>query len=124
MQTRGIRGAITTTSDNPLEILSVTKELLQAILKGNPKLKPEDIASAVFTVTEDIVSVFPAKAAREIGWEQVPLICMREIPVPGSLPLCIRTLIHWNTNLSQDEINHIYLRKARSLRPDLKESLS
>ena len=121
MHTRGIRGAITTSSDYPAEILSATKELLQEILNNNPSLLPEDIASAIFTVTEDIVSSFPAKAAREIGWNLVPLMCMREIPVPGSLPFCIRVLIHWNTDLAQNEINHVYLGEAQKLRPDLKE---
>lgn len=124
MHMRGIRGATTIKRDNPVEILSATKELLMAILEGNPTLKPEDMASAIFTVTEDIVSGFPAKAAREIGWTLVPLICMREIPVPDSLPLCIRVLIHWNTDLSQSGINHIYLGEARKLRPDLKEKNS
>ncbi len=122
MYTRGIRGATTVNNDHPPEILSATKELLQAILRNNPTLVAEDMASAIFTVTEDIVSVFPAKAAREIGWNQVPLMCMREIPVPGSLPLCIRVLVHWNTDLSQADIQHIYLKGASVLRPDLKEN--
>ena len=124
MTTRGIRGAITIERDDPLEVISATKELLIAILESNPKLKTEFIASAVFTVTEDIQSVFPAKAAREIGWDQVPLMCMQEIPVPNSLPLCIRVLIHWNTDLTQSEINHVYCKEAEKLRPDLKEKHS
>ena len=124
MTTRGIRGAITIERDDPLEVISTTKELLIAILESNPKLKPEDIASAIFTVTEDIYSVFPAKAAREIGWDKVPLMCMQEIPVPKSLPHCIRVLIHWNTDLPQTEINHVYRKEAEKLRPDLKEKRS
>ncbi|MBW8012862.1 MAG: chorismate mutase [Chloroflexi bacterium] len=123
MQVQGVRGAITTTSDQPDDILSATKELLQAILKANPSLISNDIGSTLFTVTEDLTSVFPAKAAREFGWQDVPLMCSREIPVPGSLPRCIRVLLHWNTNLKQKEINHVYLREAISLRPDLQEEV-
>ena len=121
MYIRGIRGAITITSDTPEAVLSATLDLLEKIVKENPTLKPEDISSAIFTVTEDITSVFPAKAARELGWNLVPLMCMREIPVSGSLPLCIRVLLQWNTDLMQNEIKHIYLREARKLRPDLEE---
>ena len=78
-----------------------TRELLEKICESNPDLKTEDIASAIFTVTEDITSAFPALAARQMGWDQVPMICTREIPVPESLPLCIRVLIHWNTKRSR-----------------------
>jgi chorismate mutase len=90
-------------------------------LKANPFLKLDDVASALFTVTEDLTSTFPAIGAREIGWQDIPLMCMREIPVPGSLPRCIRVLVFWNTNLQQKEINHVYLREAISLRPNLQE---
>lgn len=121
---RGIRGAITISKDHPEEILSATKELLRAILDANPTLEIEDIGSVLFTVTPDLTSEFPAKAARLMGWNAVPLMCMQEIPVAGSLPKCIRVLINWNTNLRQREINHIFLKDAASLRPDLKEGLS
>ena len=122
MSMRGIRGATTIESDTSAKVLDATRELLEAILAGNTGLKPADIASAVFTVTEDICSAFPASAARELGWAGVPMLDSREIPVPGSLPLCIRVLLHWNTDKEQAEIRHIYLRGARALRPDLELS--
>jgi chorismate mutase len=77
------------------------------------------VGSALFTVTEDLASTFPAQAARRMGWSQVPMLCAREIPVPGSLPRVIRVLVHWNTGTPQAEINHVYLRDAVTLRPDL-----
>jgi len=122
MPVRGIRGAIVSTGNQPEAILSATRELLDAILVNNPTLKPEDIASAIFTVTDDLTSVYPAQAARQLGWNRVPLMCAQEIPVPGSLPRCIRVLIHWNTELSQSDVRHVYLGEAEKLRPDLSKS--
>ena len=119
MTIRGIRGATTVTSDNPDLILQATCELLETILYENDGIQLEDIASAFFTTTEDIASAYPALAARQMGWDQVPMMCAREIPVSGSLPLCIRVLIHWNTDKEQNEIHHVYLRDAVKLRPDL-----
>ncbi len=119
MPVRGVRGATTVTADEPVLILEATNELLESILDANPELKPEDIGSAFFTVTEDLASVFPAQAARQSGWEKVPMMCANEIPVKGSLPHCIRVLIQWNTDKSQNEIKHVYLRDAIKLRPDL-----
>lgn len=119
MTIRGIRGATTIESDTRENILSATRELLDEILASNPGLQMEDIASALFTVTDDIASAYPALAARQLGWTQVPMMCAREIPVAGSLPLCIRVLIHWNTDKAQSEIRHVYLRDAVKLRPDL-----
>ena len=119
MAIRGIRGAITVTRDEREEILEKTRELLTAMQVANPTLQPAEIASAFFSVTADIQSAFPAEAARQIGWHRVPLLCFQEIPVPGSLPLCIRILIHWNTGLAQGDIQHVYLGAARALRPDL-----
>lgn len=119
MTTRGIRGAITVAADQPELILAATQELLGALLRDNPGLQTEDIASILFTTTDDLVSVHPALAARQIGWQNVPMMCAREIPVPGSLPLCIRVLIQWNTERAQIAIHHIYLHEAVSLRPDL-----
>ena len=119
MTIRGIRGATTVTSDNPDLILQATCELLETILYENDGIQLDDIASAFFTTTEDIASAYPALAARQMGWDQVPMMCAREIPVPGSLPLCIRVLIHWNTDKEQNEIHHVYLRDAVKLRPDL-----
>ncbi len=119
MTIRGIRGATTVETDMKENVLSATRELLKAIFESNPDLKPEDIGSAIFTTTEDIVSAFPAAAARQIGWDFVPMLCAREISVPSSLAKCIRVLIHWNTNKAQDAIQHVYLRSAKKLRPDL-----
>ena len=119
MTTRGIRGATTIEVDIQENVLTATRELLNAMMASNPGLGPDDIASAVFTVTEEISSAYPALAARQMDWDLVPMICAREIPVTGSLPLCIRVLIHWNTDKTQKEINHVYLRGAVKLRPDL-----
>lgn len=119
MPTRGIRGATTVAADQPELILAATRELLEAILQANAGMTPADIASAFFTVTDDLRATFPAQAAREMGWSQVPMMCAREIPVPGSLPRVIRVMVHWNTERAQDEIVHVYLREAVKLRPDL-----
>jgi chorismate mutase len=81
-------------------------------------MRTEDLASILFTVSEDLDAVYPAQAARQIEWSGVPLICAREIPVPGGLPNCVRVLIHWNTDLPQSDIQHIYLEDAARLRPD------
>lgn len=122
MAMRGIRGATTVEQDSAEEILSATRDLLLAILSANPSLRPEDIASIFFTLTEDLRSVYPAAAAREMGWGEVPLICAQEIPVVGSLPKCIRVMIHWNTDLKQHDVHPVYLREAVQLRPDLAQS--
>lgn len=119
MPVRGIRGANTASADQPEAILAATRELLEAILAQNPGLVPEEIASAFFTVTDDLSAAYPAKAARQIGWVQTPLMCAREIPVPGGVPRCIRVLLHWNTSLPQSAIRHVYLGEATRLRPDL-----
>lgn len=121
MPVRGIRGA-TTCNPNVHSVLESTQELLLAILQANPTLKTEDIASAWFTVTDDLQVVHPAKAARQLGWTEVPLMCAIEINVPESVPHCVRVLIHWNTDLRQNEVKHIYLRDAVQLRPDLKHA--
>jgi chorismate mutase len=119
MPVRGIRGATTVHTDQPEPILAATQELLEAILARNPGLVPDAIASVLFTVTDDLSAAYPAKAARQIGWVQTPLMCAREIPVPGGVPHCIRVLIHWNTSLPQSAIRHVYLGEATQLRPDL-----
>ncbi len=118
MPTRGIRGATTVAADEPDLILQATRELLESILKDNEGMIPEDVGSAIFTVTEDLASTFPAQAARQMGWSMVPMMCAREIPVPGSLRKVIRVLVHWNTDVPQSEIKHVYLRDAVKLRPD------
>ena len=87
-------------------------------------IRSEDVASAIFTTTTDIVSVFPATAARQLGWLDVPLMCAPEMSVPGSLGRCIRILLHWNTDKPQQAIQHVYLHEARNLRPDKRIVLS
>jgi len=126
MAIRGIRGATTirpedADAQSSEAVLSSTRELMLAILEANHTLRPEDIASILLTVTEELRSVYPARAVREMGegWEEVPLMCAMEIPVTGSLPRCIRVLIHWNTELAQKEVHPIYLHDAVRLRPDL-----
>lgn len=119
MPVRGIRGATTTSQDDPEAILAAARELLEEIALANPTLKPVDLASALFTVTADLRAAYPARAAREMGWENVPLMCAQEIPVPGGVPHCIRVLLHWNTDLTQAKVRHVYLGEAASLRPDL-----
>lgn len=116
---RGIRGATAVEDDQPEAIFRATRELLEKILLANPSLRPTEIASAIFTVTPDLRSAYPARAAREIGWERVPMLCAQEIPVPDGLPFCIRVLIHWNTDLPSEAVQHVYLHQAASLRPDL-----
>ena len=118
MTIRGIRGAVTSPADTPEDILTATRELLQAILAANPELETEAIGSVFFTVTDDLAAIHPALAARQLGWTDVPLMCAREIPVPGSLPRTIRVLLHWNTELPQGAIRHVYLGAAAVLRPD------
>jgi chorismate mutase len=119
MPIRGIRGAITVAADEPDLVLQATRELLEEILAENAGMQPEDLASAIFTVTDDLTSTFPAQAARQMGWDMVPMLCAREIPVPSSLPRVIRVLVHWNSEIPQSEIKHVYLREAVKLRPDL-----
>lgn len=118
MALRGVRGATVVEDDTAEMILQATRELLLAIQKANPGLEPEDIASCIFTTTEDLSSEFPAKAARQIGCSEVPLMCAQEIPVSNSLKKCIRVLIHWNTDLTTKQIHHVYLGEAGKLRPE------
>jgi chorismate mutase len=119
MPVRGVRGATVASQDQSEAILSATQELLLALLEANPQMHSADIASALFTVSEDLSAAYPAQAARLMGWAGVPLMCAREIPVPGSLPRCIRVLLHWNTALPQSAVRHVYLGAAAKLRPDL-----
>ncbi|HTW83060.1 MAG TPA: chorismate mutase [Candidatus Sulfotelmatobacter sp.] len=115
---RGIRGATTVARDEPALILDATERLLRTIVDRN-RFVPEDVGSALFTVTPDLVSEFPAAAARRMGWTLVPLLNFTEIGVPGRLQRCIRVMVHVNTELRQDEIVHVYLEGAVVLRPDL-----
>lgn len=119
MSVRGVRGATSVSENQPEAILSATRELLLALLAANPTLAKEDLASVLFTVTADLTAVFPARAARELGWEDVPLLDALEIPVPGSLPRCVRILALWNTDLPASQVQHVYLGAAAHLRPDL-----
>jgi chorismate mutase len=117
MATRGIRGATTVRSNEAAEIVDRTLELLGILIQRNG-IRVEDVASAVFTVTDDLDREFPAIAVRGLpGWDEVPLLCGREIPVPGSLGHCIRILLHWNTDVPQFNVRHAFLRGARELRP-------
>jgi chorismate mutase len=115
MYCRGIRGATTVERNEREEILAATTELLELLVQQN-ELSAEDVASAIFTVTDDLDAAFPAQAAREMGWMNVPLLCTREIPVPGSLGKCIRILLHVNTTRSAAEMRHVYIRGAVNLR--------
>ncbi|HYR46957.1 MAG TPA: chorismate mutase [Thermoanaerobaculia bacterium] len=116
--TRGVRGATTVEANDDDAIAERTRELLKILMERNG-IRAEEIASAVFTMTEDLDAQFPAVAARALSdWKDVPLLCVREIPVPGSLGHCIRVLIHWNTDRPQAEIRHVFLRGARKLRPE------
>ena len=107
--------------DKLLQMSSKELNRLEVIqkLEENESMQPDDVASALFTVTDDLASTFPAQAARQIGWGLVPMLCAREIPVPNSLPRVIRVLVHWNTEVPQNKITHVYLRDAVKLRPDL-----
>ncbi len=116
---RGIRGATTVTEDNEQQVLQATDELLREMISKN-SIKPKHVAQVLITVTEDLISTFPAKALRNIeGWTYVPVMCMQEIPVEGSLKMCIRVMMTVNTEIDQDKIQHIYLEGAKVLRPDL-----
>ena len=118
MPVRGIRGAITVKVNNKEEIVKKTSLLLRKIVSEN-KLKIDDIASVIFSVTEDLNAEFPAVAARKLGWLYTPLLCTYEINVPGSLKKCVRVLLHVNSPLKQSQIKNIYLDNAKKLRPDL-----
>lgn len=117
---RGVRGATTVDTNDRNEILTGTRQLLALMIRQNG-IAQEDVASAIFSCTLDLNAEFPALAARQLGWIDVPLLCTHEIAVPGSLGRCIRVLIHWNTSKSRQEIQHIYLRNAVKLRPDLNQ---
>jgi chorismate mutase len=97
--------------------LKATRELLALMIRRN-ELKPEDVASAIFSTTEDLDAEFPALAARQLGWFDVALMCIHEIDVPGSLRRCIRILLNWNTEKTAEQIVHVYIKEAANLRPD------
>jgi chorismate mutase len=121
---RGLRGAITVNQNTEEAIITATEELLEKIIEEN-HIQPELVASVFISTTEDINAVFPAKALRKFeGWTYVPVMCMQEMPVPNSLKMCVRIMMHVNTTQSQEEINHVYLKGAKVLRPDLSNSLA
>jgi chorismate mutase len=115
---RGLRGATTVEADTVAQVTERSQELLRAIMAGN-ELREEDIVSVLFTATPDVTSMFPATAIREIGFGAVPLLCAAEIAVPGSMPLCIRVLLHVYTGRTREEMHHVYLHGAQGLRDDL-----
>jgi chorismate mutase len=117
MMVRGVRGAISISQDEVEEVLASTRRLLLTIVEQN-EINSEDLASVWLTTTPDIVSCFPAIAARQIGWVDVPLICAHEMNVQEAMPLVVRVMMHWNTTKSQKEIKHIYLGETVKLRPD------
>lgn len=122
MYCRGIRGATTVERNEREDILEATMELLHEMTQRN-ELHKDDVASAIFTVTADLDAEFPALGARRMGWTDVPLLCAREIPVAGSMPLCIRVLLHVNTTRANADMQHVYLRKAVDLRPTFAQGL-
>jgi chorismate mutase len=115
---RGIRGATTVDANTKEEILQATNELLSALIEAN-NIRSDDVASVFFSTTSDLNAEFPAVAARQMGWSHVALMCGHEMNVPGSLPMCLRITMHVNTAKPQDQIQFVYLRGARALRPDL-----
>ena len=115
---RGLRGATTASENTKESIIEATTELLNSWVKAN-SLKTEDLAASFFTTTTDLNSEFPAVAARQIGWGSVPLMNSHEMNVPGSLQKCIRVMILVNTSNGPEEMNHLYLRVAKVLRPDI-----
>ena len=118
MPCRGVRGATTVQKNDREEILKATRQLVALMVRRN-NIDKYDVASAIFSTTPDLDAEFPALAARQLGWLDVPLLCGHEIAVPGALTHCVRVLVHWNTDIPQREIQHIYIRDAVRLRPDL-----
>jgi chorismate mutase len=115
---RGVRGATTVSANSREEILAGTRQLLALMIRLNG-IEAVDVASALFSTTVDLDAEFPALAARQLGWLEVPLLCTHELNVPGSLRLCVRVLVHWNTTKTQHDVTHVYLKEAVKLRPDL-----
>jgi chorismate mutase len=118
MTLRGVRGATTVEANTHDDILTATRQMLALMIRLND-IQSQDVGSAIFTVTRDLNAEFPALAARQLGWLDVPLLCSYEIDVPGSLKKCVRVLVNWNTKKSQQEITHVYTKEAVRLRPDL-----
>lgn len=120
--TRGVRGAVTVTANAEPEIIEKTEGLLREMISVN-EISAEDVCSVIISATDDLDAVFPAKALRKLdGWTYVPVMCVQEIPVPGSLRNCVRVMLHWNTDKGQSEIKHVYQGGASVLRPDLQST--
>ncbi len=117
MGCHGIRGATTVARNDAQEILAATRILLERMVSDNA-ISPEMIASVFFTATGDLDAVYPARAARELGWLQTPLLCARDMDVSTGVPRCVRVLLHANINGAPDRLHHVYLGDAQSLRPD------
>jgi chorismate mutase len=115
---RALRGATTVDADTPEQVTGRVQELLTHLFDRNG-LAHDDVISIVFTATSDVVSIFPAAAARAMGLGDVPLLCARELDVVGSTPNCLRVLLHIATDLSRPELHHVYLHGAKGLRDDL-----
>lgn len=118
MMFRGVRGATTVEENTAEAITNATKELLRAMIEING-IEEEYVASVIFTTSPDLNAVYPAAAARQVGWQRTALLGAQEADVPDGLKHCIRILIHWNTSKRLDEIQHVYMRGAERLRPDL-----
>jgi len=114
---RGVRGAINATLNERAAILAVTQTMLHQMMIVND-IDLDDVASLILTTTMDLTAEYPAVAARQLGWSDVPILCGHEMAVPHGLPLCIRALLHWNTSKTPLQIEHVYLGEAASLRPD------
>jgi len=114
---RGIRGATTAAANTAEDILEATEELVKVLIHLNG-LESDHIASAIFTTTPDLTAWFPALAAREFGWTEVPMICTHEMAVPGSLQKAVRVLVHVNTTKGASDMRHVYLKGAKQLRPE------
>jgi len=120
MACRGIRGAIGIETNEAGATVAATRELLEHIVAANT-VSVQDVTAVLFTATDDLDAAYPARAARDMGWTNVPLLCAQEMAVAGSLPRCVRVLVLWNTDLPPDQVRHVYLGRARVLRPDLTE---
>jgi chorismate mutase len=118
VRVRGIRGAVQVEANTPEAILDAARRLITEMVRANG-VEADDVAAVIFTCTSDLNATFPAEAARALGWDRVPLLCSREMEVPGSLPRVLRVLMLVNTTLAQDEVVHVYLGEAERLRPDL-----
>jgi len=121
VRVRGIRGAVQVEGNTPEAILDAARRLITEMVRANG-VEPDDVAAVIFTCTSDVNATFPAEAARALGWDRVPLLCSREMEVPGSLPRVLRVLMLVNTTLAQDEVVHVYLGEAERLRPDLRSA--